>query len=90
MLTGECDFLSDQSLKLENELIQCSKSANENVLMEARLDGVRLDPSVDRVQTPPFNLTIPSNNPFGPGPTGNTTAIVGGYYLFGSITYMDQ
>jgi hypothetical protein len=51
--------------------------------MQVSVDGMLMK-NLEKywVETPLFNLTIPADNAFGPGPTGTTYAKAVGNYLF--------
>jgi hypothetical protein len=71
-LTGMCSYADTPNAKSVSELRSCAMSGDEGALIEMSIDGVKLeDINGYRVQSPPFNLTIPEENPFGilPGPT---------------------
>jgi len=74
-LTGMCSYADTPSAKSDSELRSCAMSGDEGALIEMSIDGVKLeDINEYRVQSPPFNLTIPEQNPFGILP-GATTAV---------------
>lgn len=82
ILTGECDYLSDPSLKTESQLRDCASSGIQGAALEAKLDGVELkNPEIYRAQSPLFDITIPQDNDFGGGPSGMTKAVADGYYI---------
>jgi hypothetical protein len=82
ILTGECDYLTTPAAKTESDLLKCAAGGNENGIMEATIDGVKVqDINKYRAQSPLFNLTIPDNNVFG-NPTGTSQAKADGFYVF--------
>ncbi len=75
ILTGMCSYIDTPNAKSDSELRSCAMSGNEGAIIEVSIDGVRLeDINRYRVQSPPFNLTIPEENAFGILP-GATTAV---------------
>jgi hypothetical protein len=84
ILNGECDYISNKD-EVHNveDLTNCARRGNEKALnMEVRVDGTKLNnPSMYRVTTGPFPLTIPKDNVFDFDP-GKTTAVSDGYYAF--------
>jgi hypothetical protein len=81
ILAGECDYLSDPSLKTESQLRDCASSGIQGAALEAKLDGVELrNPEIYRAYSPLFEITIPQENDWG-GPSGVTKAVADGYYV---------
>lgn len=74
-LAGLCSYADTPNAKSESDLRSCAMAGDNGALIEMSIDGVRLeDINRFRVQSPPFNLTIPEENPFGILP-GTTTAV---------------
>lgn len=72
VLTGMCSYADTPNAKSELELRSCAMSGDEGAMIQMSIDGVELDDiNRYRVQSPPFDLTIPEENPFGvrAGPT---------------------
>lgn len=72
ILTGMCSYADTPNAKSDSELQSCAMSGDEGALIEISIDGVKLeDINRYRVQSPPFELVIPEENPFGlrSGPT---------------------
>jgi hypothetical protein len=75
VLIGVCSYADTPSAKSDSELRSCAMSGNEGASIEMSIDGVRLENiNTYRVQSPPFGLTIPEENPLG-FPPGPTTAV---------------
>jgi hypothetical protein len=83
LLTGECDYLSDPTVRTETDLRRCAFSGIQGATIRATLDGTNMkNLERYRVKSPLFDLTIPSDNSFGSqGSTGTTKAVADGYYL---------
>jgi hypothetical protein len=76
----ECSYAEDQSLRTEDDLRACATSDQDLVTeTAATLNGSVLQ--VHRVQSPPFNLTIPTD-PVYPIPEGPTRAVSEGFWVF--------
>ena len=83
ILSGECDYLSDKSLKTEADLSKCAKSGIEGATMQVAVDGMVLkNLQAYWVESPILSLTIPADNIWGVPYVGTTQAKVLGYYLF--------
>jgi hypothetical protein len=83
ILSGECDYLSDKSLKTEADLTKCARSGIEGATMQVAVDGIALkNLQAYWVESPIFSLTFHSDNIFGVPYIGTTQAKVVGYYLF--------
>ena len=55
---------------------------DEGAVMKVKVDGIEMkDLEQYRVQTDPFDLTIPKNNVFS-APPGQTKAVADGFYTF--------
>lgn len=82
ILTGECDYLSDPTITTESELRKCAHSGIQGAKISAMFDGRNLENLEGyRVQSPLFDLDIPSDTGFGQGPVGTTRAVADGYYV---------
>jgi hypothetical protein len=82
VLTGECDYLTEPTIKTEPELLKCAMSVNEGGVVRVTVDGVELkNLEKYRVQSPLFDLTMPLGTAF-EGPVGKTKGIADGYYIF--------
>lgn len=82
ILTGECDYLSDPTITKESDLRKCALSGIQGAKISAMFDGRNLENLEGyRVQSPLFDLVIPSDTGFGQGPVGTTRAVADGYYL---------
>ena len=82
ILSGDCDYSANPKVKTESDLLRCASQGNEGGVMEATVDGVKLQ-NLDkyRVQTSLFDLSVPKDNAFGE-PTAKTQAIADGFYVF--------
>jgi hypothetical protein len=70
VLIGMCDNISEPKRKSGIELRDCAWSGIENAVYELTVDNVKFNNITQyRVETPVFNLTIPSDNAWG-NPTG--------------------
>jgi hypothetical protein len=82
ILTSSCDYITYPNIKTESDLLECAMKGNEEGVMEASVDGVKLkDLQNYRIQSGLFNITIPENNVFG-GPSGISEAMVDGFFVF--------
>lgn len=83
LLTGQCDYLSDPTVRTETDLRKCAFSGIQGATISATLDSTTMkNLERYRVKSPLFDLTIPVDNPFGnQGPTGTSKAVVDGYFL---------
>ena len=82
ILTGECDYLTEPTIKTDSELLKCAMSVNEGGEVKVTMDESSLKILEKyRVQSPLFNLTIPPDTAF-EGATGKTKEIADGYYVF--------
>lgn len=83
ILKGECDYLSDSTLKTESDLRECAAFGIRGALMQAEINGVKVENIQNLlVEAPVFNLTISPDNIYGGGPSGDTQAVAMGYALF--------
>ena len=83
ILKGECDYLSDSTLKTESDLRECASSGTRGALMQAEINGVKVENIQNlSAESPIFNLTISPDNIYGGGPSGDTQAVAVGYALF--------
>ena len=76
----ECSYAEDPSLRTEDDLRACA-TGDQDLVTEtaATLNGSVLQ--VHRVQSPPFNLTVPTD-PVYPFPEGPTRAVSEGFWVF--------
>jgi hypothetical protein len=75
LLIGACSYADTPNARTDQELRSCAMSGNEGALIELTIDGVKLeDINTYRVQSQPFGLTIPEENPLG-FRAGPTTAV---------------
>lgn len=84
ILNSECSFAEFPKLKTLSELRICAKTIQDHVTtLYASLDGVPI-PHLQqyRIQSPPFNFTLPQNNILGMRPNTTTEAIADGNWLF--------
>jgi hypothetical protein len=82
ILTGECDYLSNPTVKTESDLRKCAYSGIEGAQLSAVVDGRNLkNLERYRVQSPLFDFVIPSDTGFGQGPVGTTKAVADGYHV---------
>ena len=82
VISGECNFLESPDKKTYSELRQCAMEGDEGAVMKVKVDGIEMkDLEQYRVQTDPFDLTIPKNNVFS-APPGQTKAVADGFYTF--------
>jgi|RhiMetStandDraft_4_1073278.scaffolds.fasta_scaffold54238_1 hypothetical protein len=81
LLDAECSNIEFPKLRTEAEFLQCARQLNEGASVFASVDGMALD-SLEkyRVESPLFNMTLPSDNILGQEP-GNATAKAEGWYL---------
>jgi hypothetical protein len=84
ILNSECSFAEFPKLKTLSELRTCAKTIQDQVSsLKASVDG-RLIPSLQgyRIQSPPFNFTLPRNNILGLSANVTTQAIADGNWVF--------
>jgi hypothetical protein len=75
LLIGACSYADTPNARTDQELRSCAMSGNEGALIELTIDGVKLeDINTYRVQSQPFALAIPEENPLGIS-AGPTTAV---------------
>jgi hypothetical protein len=83
ILQGECDYLSDSTLKTESDLRECASSGTKGALMQADINGVKVENIQNlSAESSIFNLTISADNIYGGVPSGDTQAVAVGYALF--------
>ena len=83
ILSGECDYLSDKSLKTEADLTKCARSGIEGATMQVAVDGIVLkNLQTYWVESPVFSFTFRPDNIFGVPYVGTTQIKVVGYFLF--------
>jgi hypothetical protein len=84
ILNSECSFAEFPKLKTLSELRTCAKTIQDQVSsLKASVDG-RPIPSLQeyRIQSPPFNFTLPQNNILGLPANVTTQAIADGNWVF--------
>jgi hypothetical protein len=84
ILNSECSFAEFQKLRTLSELRTCAKTIQDQVSsLKASVDG-RPIPSLQeyRIQSPPFNFTLPGNNILGLPANVATQAIADGNWVF--------
>lgn len=81
VLNVECDYTSPD-LKTESDLRKCAKDDQDKATsLQATVDGTSIpDLKTYRVQSPLFNVTIPTENVLGLQP-GTTQAVSDGYWV---------
>jgi len=86
VLIGMCDSLSEPAKKTESELRECAWSGIQNAEFRLSVDNIDFRNITDyRVESPLFDLIIPSDNAWG-NPTGGkqvakAKAVAGGVYV---------
>ena len=84
ILNSECSFSEFPKLKTLSELRTCAKTIQDQVSsLKASVDGIPI-PSLQeyRIQSPPFNFTLPQNNILGLAANVTTQAIADGNWVF--------
>ena len=84
ILNSECSFAEFPKLKSLSELRTCAKTIQDQVSsLKASVDGIPI-PSLQeyRIQSPPFNFTLPQNNILGLPANVSTQAIADGNWVF--------
>jgi len=84
ILNSECSFAEFPKLRTLSELRTCAKTIQDQVSsLKASVDG-RPIPSLQeyRIQSPPFNFTLPGNNILGLPANVATQAIADGNWVF--------
>jgi hypothetical protein len=82
IINVECDYLSTPEFKTESDLRECAKADQDKATnLQATIDGVDIpDLKKYRVQSPLFNITLPTDN--APGlPAGIMEAVSDGYWI---------
>ena len=80
ILTKECSYAEDSTLKTPEDLRNCAKDEKAHIL-RASIDGKQLNNLENyRVESPLFNFTFPENNLFG-APVGQTQGLSDGWFL---------
>ena len=84
ILNSECSFAEFPKLKTLSELRMCAKTIQDQVTTpNATVDGVSIsDLQKYRIQSPPFNFTLPQNNILGLPSNITTQAIADGNWVF--------
>jgi hypothetical protein len=81
LLTGECEK-SEKPPQSDDELRQCATAGDEFSIINAMLDGKKIDNLEQyRTQTDFFNITIVKDNIFG-SPVGTYKGIADGFFVF--------
>lgn len=84
ILNSECSFAEFSKLTTLSELRVCAKTIQDQVTtLNATVDGVPI-PNLQkyRIQSPPFNFTLPQNNILGLPANITTQAIADGNWVF--------
>ena len=84
ILNSECSFAEFPKVKTLSELRICAKTIQDQVSsLKASVDGIPI-PSLQeyRIQSPPFNFTLPQNNILGLPANVSTQAIADGNWVF--------
>src|ERR687885_712997 len=84
ILNSECSFAEFPNLKTLSELRLCAKTIQDQVTtLNATVDGVPV-PNLHkyRIQSTPFNFTLPQNNILGLPANVTTQAIADGNWVF--------
>ncbi len=86
ILNSECSFAEFPKLKTIEELHTCAKTFQDQVTqLEASVDGVSIPESElkrYRIQSPPFNFTLPQDNILGLPSNTTTRAVADGNWVF--------
>jgi hypothetical protein len=84
ILNSECSFAEFPKLKTLSELRVCARTIQDQVTtLNATVDGVPIsDLQKYRIQSPPFNFTLPQNNILGLSANITTQAIADGNWVF--------
>ena len=84
ILNSECSFAEFPKLKTLSELRMCAKTIQDQVTtLMASVDGVPiLHLQEYRIQSPPFNFTLPHNNILGMSANTTTEAVADGNWVF--------
>ena len=84
ILNSECSFAEFPKLKTLSQLHTCAKAIQDHVTtLYAIIDGIPI-PNLQeyRIQSPPFNFTLPQNNILGMPADTTTQAIADGNWVF--------
>jgi hypothetical protein len=83
ILTGECDYLTDPSIKDERTLAECAWGGISNPVIKLSIDGKEIqNVSEYKVQSSLFNVTLAEDRVYGmEGFSGNTQGVIGGYVV---------
>ncbi len=84
ILNSECSFAEFPNLKTLDELRMCAETIEDQVTgLYASVDGVIIsNPEKYRVQSPPFNFTLPQDNILGMPSGIITQAVADGHWIF--------
>lgn len=82
LLSAECSFAEYPQYKTESDLRKCAKDQADKITsMEATIDGRKItDLQKFRIQSPPFEVTLPKNNVLG-SPAGSTKSVSDGFWI---------
>jgi hypothetical protein len=86
ILNSECSFAEFLELKTLQQLRNCAKTFQDQVIqLQASIDGVDIPKSElekYRIQSPPFNFTLPKDNILGLPANTSTQGIADGNWVF--------
>lgn len=86
ILNSECSFAEFPELKTLQQLHNCAKTFQDQVIqLQASIDGVDIPESElekYRIQSPPFNFTLPKDNILGLPANTSTQGIADGNWVF--------
>ena len=81
-INSECSYAEYPDEKTESDLLECAKTFQDQVTSaQVTINGTAIE-NLDkfRIQSPPFNVTLPENNVFGISP-GQTQAVSDGIWI---------
>ena len=81
-INSECSYAEYPEEKTESDLLECAKTfQDQTTSAQVTINGTAIE-NLDkfRIQSPPFNVTIPENNVFGTSP-GPTQAVSDGLWV---------
>lgn len=84
ILNSECSFAEFPKLKTLSQLHSCAETIQDHVTtLYASIDGISIPHLQEyRIQSPPFNLSLPQNNILGMSANTTTQAIADGNWVF--------
>jgi hypothetical protein len=84
ILNSECSFAEFPNLKTPSELLTCARAIQDQVIsLKASIDGIPISRLQEyRIQSPPFNFTLPQNNILGLPANVSTQATADGNWVF--------